>query len=60
MTLTLTGLFNDEEIAERIMQTKVPGKHKALGRKARGFNPMTWNERRTDIVREANRAKVYV
>eukprot|EP00731_Ephydatia_muelleri_P017973 Em0011g13a len=50
-------LFNDEEIAERIMETNDPRKHKALGRKVRGFNEVRWREQCLPIVREANKAK---
>ena len=50
-------LFNDVEIAEQIIQTNDPRKHKALGRKVRGFNEVTWKEQCQAIVREANKEK---
>lgn len=50
-------LFDDAEIAERIMNAEYPREHKALGRKVRGFDEIKWKERREHIVQEANKAK---
>jgi ribA/ribD-fused uncharacterized protein len=43
-------LFGDEEAFERILQAKSPGAAKSLGRKVRGFDDRTWDEKRFEIV----------
>lgn len=50
-------LFDNEDIAQQILETDVPGKQKALGRKVKGFNPIIWEANRFQIVYDANKAK---
>lgn len=38
--------YNEQEIAKKMMETTIPKEHKALGRKAKGFDGKKWNERR--------------
>ena len=47
-------LFNDTEIAEKIMEAKKPAQAKALGRKVKGFDGKKWNANREKIVEEGN------
>ncbi len=47
-------LFADREIAEAVLQTKVPSKHKALGRKVQGFDAQKWQLFREGIVYMGN------
>ena len=47
-------LFNDVEIAERIMQAKSPAEAKKLGRLVKNFSPGLWNEHKFRIVIEGN------
>lgn len=50
-------LFKNQDIAEKILQTDVPGKQKALGRKVKGFDADIWEDHREQIVFDANLAK---
>ena len=50
-------LFNDEEIFARILQVKHPNEAKQLGRKVRNYDEKLWQEKRFDIVVQANFAK---
>ena len=50
-------LFNDFEIAEKILRAANPGEAKALGRKVRNFKNDKWVEHRFQIVVDANVAK---
>jgi ribA/ribD-fused uncharacterized protein len=50
-------LFGDREVAAEILSADHPRKHKALGRKVRGFDGGTWERERTRIVKDGNRAK---
>ncbi|KAM4058776.1 protein T24A6.7 [Hirsutella rhossiliensis] len=50
-------LFGDDKTAAEILQTKPPGKAKALGRKVPNFNQATWEAKREDIVRKGNLLK---
>lgn len=50
-------LFNDTEIAERILKTASQSKQKALGRQDKNFIGSTWNENCKQIVYEGNKAK---
>lgn len=50
-------LFKNEDIAEKILATDVPGKQKALGRKVKGFDAEIWEDNREQIVFDANLAK---
>lgn len=43
-------LFGDEEAFERILQATSPAVVKSLGRKVRGFDERTWDEKRFEIV----------
>ncbi len=52
-------LFDDLTAASLILQTRDPGKQKALGRKVSGFDEMTWDSRKQEIVREINYAKFF-
>ena len=45
-------LFNDLEIAKRIMNADHPGEQKVLGRKVKNFNKEVWDEHARDIVYE--------
>lgn len=49
--------FNDVQVAEQILATDDPGKMKALGRKVKGFNDYTWDQRKFHIVVQANLLK---
>lgn len=50
-------LFDDTEIAGKILQTTNPGKQKALGRKVKNFNQKVWEENCKNIVYQGNYAK---
>lgn len=43
-------LFNDEEIAKKILETKDPKKIKRLGRLVKNFDEKIWNEHAENIV----------
>ena len=47
-------LFEDNEIAQKIILSKSPGEAKDLGRQVRGFNQNTWEKKRFDIVVQGN------
>jgi len=47
-------LFDDHEIAKKIMKTKNPAQHKALGRKVGGFTAEKWNAHKEKVVEEGN------
>lgn len=44
-------LFNDHEIAQKILQASSPKEHKALGRQVRNFDDKLWNENCERYVR---------
>lgn len=50
-------LFGDEAIRSEILATEDPRRHKALGRKVRGFDSQLWQAERLGIVVRGNRAK---
>ncbi|HWO19495.1 MAG TPA: NADAR family protein [Kofleriaceae bacterium] len=50
-------LFGDAEVAAEILAADHPRKHKALGRKVRGFDDARWKREREAIVRAGNHAK---
>lgn len=50
-------LFQDYEIAEKILRSKSPREIKALGRKVKNFNQAIWDENKENIVFEGNFAK---
>lgn len=45
MMVQKARLFGDEEVAKRMLATRDPKAHKALGREVRGFEPGVWDER---------------
>lgn len=47
-------LFNDVDIAEKILHTNNAKKQKALGRLIKGFNNDIWESKRESIVYEGN------
>jgi ribA/ribD-fused uncharacterized protein len=47
-------LFNDNAIAEKILNSTSPSVIKALGRKVSGFNQETWDNHKMAIVLRAN------
>lgn len=47
-------LFEDEEIRQRIMDSREPREIKELGRKVRGFDQMLWDEAKYSIVLNGN------
>lgn len=47
-------LFEDREIADKIMSERDPRNHKSLGRKVKGFKEEKWNQHREEIVEEGN------
>src|ERR1043166_3732305 len=50
-------LFSDAEIAAEILEAASPRQHKALGRKVRNFNDVTWKANREQIVPTGSRPK---
>lgn len=50
-------LFNDMDIAQKILSSADPKEQKAFGREVKNFNPEKWNEACRDIVFEGNLAK---
>ena len=50
-------LFDDEEMAEKILNTKSPKRVKALGRKVRNFDEEEWMENNYNIVVDGNMLK---
>lgn len=44
MMVEKARLFGDEEIAKKMLATTDPKKHKALGRKVKGFDGGVWNK----------------
>ena len=49
--------FNDQEIADKILQAKTPKEAKALGREVRGFDEKEWEEAREAAMWNAVLAK---
>lgn len=54
MMLAKAKLFNDEEIAKKIMETDSPKEQKALGHKVKGFDQAKWEEYAQIVVRQGN------
>jgi len=52
-------LFDDEEIADRILKCRTPFTAKNLGAQVRGFSEPTWKSRRFEIVVAANFPKFF-
>lgn len=50
-------LFNDVDIAEKVMETKNPSDQKALGRQIKNYDDAKWNAVRYNVVKEGCRAK---
>merc|ERR1712137_960941 len=50
-------LFNDLDVADKIMQTSDPAKIKRYGREVRGFSERTWVKQREEIVYAGNKLK---
>ncbi|MFD0991640.1 NADAR family protein [Tenacibaculum geojense] len=50
-------LFNDNEIADKIMSTSNVREQKKLGRQVKGFDIEIWNRNALDIVYKGNKAK---
>jgi len=50
-------LFDDAEVAAKILAAKHPREHKALGRKVKNFDDAKWKRAREQIVMTGNRAK---
>lgn len=50
-------LFNNFEIAEKIMECEDPSKQKALGREIVGFDEDIWNKHKYQFVLKSNLAK---
>lgn len=50
-------LFDDYEIAERILKASTPKECKALGRKVRNFDNTIWDEVRYDVMYNACKSK---
>ena len=54
MMVQKAKLFKDEEIAEKMLQTTEPKKHKALGRKVKNFDKAVWDQEKERIVEEGS------
>jgi ribA/ribD-fused uncharacterized protein len=52
-------LFNDAEIAEKILAEEKPAVAKALGREVKNFDATVWNEAAYSIVVEGNQHKFF-
>lgn len=50
-------LFNDIEIADKILQSNSPANQKKLGRQVKNFDPAIWDTNARTIVYEGNKAK---
>ena len=50
-------LFQDYEIADKILKSRNPREIKALGRKVKNFNQAIWDENKENIVFEGNYEK---
>lgn len=50
-------LFDDDEIAQQILETRDARKQKSLGRKVRGFDPVLWDKEKFRIVCDISFAK---
>lgn len=50
-------LFDDAEVAAKILKADHPRQHKALGRKVKRFDDKVWKRERETIVMAGNRAK---
>jgi ribA/ribD-fused uncharacterized protein len=50
-------LFGDEETSQKILEAKIPSRHKALGRKVKNFQQEMWESNCKKIVYDGNYAK---
>jgi ribA/ribD-fused uncharacterized protein len=50
-------LFEDTDVAAKILKAEDPGKQKALGRQVRNFDEDVWDGRKRNIVKRINYAK---
>ncbi len=50
-------LFGDSDACKKVLRASNPGEAKAIGREVVGFNQETWDEKRFEIVVNANLAK---
>ncbi len=50
-------LFGDEEMAQKILETTLPGKQKAYGRLVKNFDSKIWDQEARKIVYKGNSAK---
>ena len=50
-------VFDDQNMATKILHTKDPGMQKKLGRQVQNFDVEVWNEKCRDIVKKGNKAK---
>lgn len=50
-------LFDDEEIAEKILDAQKPGTQKSMGRVVKGYKQSMWGEHRYDVIYRGNIAK---
>lgn len=50
-------LFNDYEIAKKIINSNTPQEAKMLGRKVKNFDNLKWDEKKVDIVKTGIRLK---
>ena len=57
MMASKARLFCDEEVFQEIMTAGSPYDYKKLGRKIRGFDQVTWDAKKYEIVVEGNKAK---
>lgn len=47
-------LFNDHDIAQKILKAEKPGEIKTLGREVKAFDEGIWNKHKFDIVKRGN------
>lgn len=57
MMASKARLFGDDEMLQRILESRHPDQAKKLGRQVRGFDEATWREHRVRLVTEGNVAK---
>jgi ribA/ribD-fused uncharacterized protein len=57
MMASKARLFGDEEALKRILQAESPDAAKGFGRKVRGFDERTWEEKRFELVVAGNVGK---
>lgn len=47
-------LFNDNEVLEKVLQSKSPPEAKKLGRQVKKFMPATWDNHKYEFVKQGN------